>query len=280
MSKFINIMLAVTAVVVVTQLFAGEIEVPDKNIRLEAQKKIDGYTNTPMLPPEKKWHVHDPNRPQPPVAEPKYDGKPVPAPEDAEVIYDGTGKDGFRPNKKWKEKDGVLIAGGGFLVSKKKFGDMHLHLEWMVPPDSLKGWGQKQGNSGVYLMNRYEIQILNCWGNRTYPDGMVGALYGQKPPLVNACRKPGQWNSYDIHFAAPLFEDKNEPVRKARVTVYLNNVLVQDDAAFIGSTTWRKVGKYKKHPPKEPFKLQHHGNPVRFRNIWVAPLKLELGDKK
>jgi len=249
-------------------------DVPEKNERQPEQKSIDGFTNTPMQPaPDDKWHIHDPSRPQPPVAEPKYDGKPVPAPQGATLIF-ANGTDKLK-NKKWKRDGDEIIALGGNQQTEEQFGDVHLHVEWMVPA-GLKGYGQKQGNSGVFLMGRYEIQVLNCWANRTYPDGMAGAVYGQTPPLFNACRKPGEWNAYDIHFKAPVFEGK-ELKSPAYFTVYLNGVKVQDNTEVRGGTTWKKVPQYKPHGPKGPVSFQDHGNPVRFRNIWAMPLTEKLG---
>jgi hypothetical protein len=253
-----------------TAFVATATEVPAKNERLPEQTKLDGYTNTPMHP-DGKFHIHDPNRPQPPVVEPNYDGKPVPPPPGAKVIFDGKETDAL-VNKKWPIKDGVMTVGKGGQKSKEAFGDMHLHVEFLIPLQCVKGWGQKQGNSGIFLMDTYEVQVLNCWGNRTYADGMSGALYGQVPPLANACKKPGEWQCYDIHFKAPVFEG-DKVVSPAIATVYLNGVKVQDKAKFTGASTWRKVAKYRPHPPKKPFSLQAHGNPVQFRNIWVAPLK-------
>ncbi|MBT3193178.1 MAG: DUF1080 domain-containing protein [Verrucomicrobia bacterium] len=251
---------------------AGGLPASDMNIRLPEQKCIEGFMNTP-LQPGGTWHVHDPRRPQPEVAEPRYDGKPVPAPEDAKVLFDGSDMDAWT-SPDWLE-DGVMVARKGVQQSKEHFGDMHLHVEWLVP-EGLIGFGQKQGNSGVFLMGRYEIQVLNCWANRTYPDGMTGALYGQQPPLVNACRPVGEWQSYDIHFKAPVF-DGNALVSPASVTVFLNNVLIQDNVPFRGPTRWRSLSTYKAHQPTGAIRLQYHKNPVRFRNIWVAPLKVRLG---
>jgi hypothetical protein len=126
-------------------------------------------------------------------------------------------------------------------------------------------------------MNKYEIQVLNCWGSRTYPDGMTGAIYGQQPPLWNACRKPGEWQSYDIHFKAPVFGDDKKLVSSAYFTVFLNNVNIHDNQEVRGPTVYRSLPKYKFHGPTEVFHLQSHGSPVNYRNIWVAPLKLKLG---
>ncbi len=256
-------------------LGCGIAQVPEKNERQPGQERIDGYTNTPKQPPpDDKWHIHDPGRSQPPVVEPKYDGDPVPAPAGAKVLFDGKSLDGWS-NKGWLLEGGAMVAKKGKQLSVEKFGDGHYHVEWLVPA-GLKGYGQKQGNSGVFLMNRYELQVLNCWGNRTYPDGMAGAVYGQTPPLANACRKPGEWQAYDIHFKAPVFED-GKLVSPAYVTVYLNNVLVQDNTEVRGSTSWRRLPKYTPHAGVDSIQLQDHGSPVRFRNIWVAPLTKKLG---
>jgi len=252
-------------------------KIPAKNERLPLQKELDGYKDTPMHP-DGKFHIHDPDRPQPPVAAPKYDGKPVPPPDGATVIFDGRDTDQFQ-NKSWPIKDGIMLVGKGHQETKKSFGDMHLHLEFRIPENSIGGWGQKQGNSGVFLMGLYEIQILNGWANRTYPDGMLGALYGDKPPLVNAAKKPGEWQSYDIHFTAPVFADANV-VSPARVTVYLNNVLVQDKSAFRGASSWRRIPRYKPHPDKLPLKLQAHGNRIEFRNIWAVEDGAAAGERR
>jgi len=243
-------------------------------LRAEPDNAIHGFTNTPLVPGT-TWHVHDPNRPQPKYVQPKYDGKPVPAPAGATVLFDGRNLDKWR-NKGWKLVDGAMQVSKGGQVSVDEFGDMHLHVEWLVP-DGLKGGCQKQGNSGVYMMARYEIQVLNCYNNRTYADGMTAAMYGQYPPRVNACRKPGQWQAYDIHFKAPVWKD-GKLVSAAYVTVYFNGVLVHDNRRFMGPSGWRRVAKYSKpHPPKGPISLQAHGSPVKYRNIWVAPLTKKLG---
>jgi len=241
--------------------------------RPEPKNPIKGYTNTPLVPGT-TWHIHDPNRPQPKYVQPKYDGKPVPSPAGATVLFDGTSLDKWR-NKKWKLVDGAMQVTKGGQQSVASFGDMHLHVEWLVPK-GLKGYCQKQGNSGVYMMCKYEIQVLNCYDNRTYPDGMTAAMYGQYPPRVNACRKPGQWQSFDIHFKAPVFKD-GKLVSGAYVTVYHNNVLVHDNRMYMGPSVWRKVAQYKPHAAKAPISLQAHGSPVKYRNIWVAPLTRTLG---
>lgn len=261
---------AYLVVVGLTAQCARAVDVPEKNEPLPEQTSIDGFKTTPMQP-DGKWHIHDPDRPQPSVAEPKYDGQPVPPPQDAIVIFDGKETDEL-VNKSWPIKDGVMTVGKGSQKTKREFGDMHLHVEFLIPLSCFKGWGQSQGNSGIFLMDTYEVQVLNCWGNRTYPDGMSGALYGQEPPLVNACKKPGEWQCYDIDFKAPVFKD-GKIESPAIVTVYLNNVLVQNASAYRGASTWKKVPQYNPHPEKKPLSLQSHGNPVQYRNIWVAPLR-------
>lgn len=271
MKKHVSV---IVCILLAASVLAARAEgVPEKNERQPEQKSIDGYTHTPTQP-DCEWHIHDPNRPQPKVVDPKYDGKPLKPVDGAKVLFDGSNLDQF-VNKGWKLEDGAMIASRGGQKTTDKFGDMHLHLEWMVPA-GLKGFGQKQGNSGVFIMERYEIQVLNCWANRTYPDGMTGALYGQQPPLANACRKPGEWQSYDIHFKAPVFKE-GSLVSAAYVTVYLNNVLVQDNVAFRGATAWKRPATYKPHEATARISLQHHGSPVRYRNIWIVPLKLALG---
>ncbi len=251
-------------------------EVTEKNVRNPAQESLGGFTDTAKQPaPDDEWHVHDPNRPQPEVAEPKYDGKPVAAPKGATVLFDGKNLDKWT-NKKWTlGDDGSMTVAKGSQVSTDTFGDIMLHVEWMAPLGR-KGWGQKQGNSGVFFFGKYEIQVLNCWANRTYPDGMTGAIYGQRPPLVNACKKPGEWNSYDLHFKAPVWEG-TELKSPAYLTAYLNGVMIHDNYEIKGTSHYRKPASYQAHGPTGSIRLQAHGNPNKFRNIWVQPLEMKLG---
>ena len=149
---------------------------------------------------------------------------------------------------------------------------MQLHIEWATPAE-VKGTGQGRGNSGIFLQGRYEIQVLDSYDNQTYFHGQAGAVYKQYAPLVNASRKPGEWQTYDIIYHAPKFDEGGSVVKKATVTVLHNGVLVQDNVEILGSTTNEEVQPvYTKHPPKAPLRLQDHGNPVRYRNIWVRPL--------
>lgn len=235
----------------------------------------EGYTDTPYIP-YGKWRVHDAARPRPEVITPGKDGT---APSDAVVLFDGTDlshwhhvKDGESTPPTWKMGDGYFetVPRSGQLVSKEKFGDCQIHVEWATPSE-VKGDGQGRGNSGVFLMGVYEIQVLDSWDNVTYADGQAGAMYGQYPPLVNASRKPGEWQSYDIIFEAPEFKDgkMSEP---AYVTVIHNGVVLHHRQAFHGETFHKRVGVYSEHPPEGPLALQDHGNPIRYRNIWVRPL--------
>ena len=232
-----------------------------------------GYDDTPMLP-DQPWRVHDKDRPVPAVVDPGPAGAPAPVPSDAIVLFDGTdldqwtGRDG---EAGWKLEDGAMeVNGTGDIQTRASFGDVQLHLEWASPAEVV-GESQGRGNSGVFLFGRYEIQILDSFENRSYADGQAAALYGQHPPAVNACRGPGEWQSYDIFFRAPRFAE-GELEAPATVTVVHNGVLVHDCARFLGATAHRAVAGYAPHDPTGPIKLQDHGNPVRFRNIWVREL--------
>lgn len=235
-----------------------------------------GFRDTPTLP-DGEWKVHDADRPHPEVVTPG--ATPGAPPSDAVVLFDGTSLDAWGPTgQPWQLENGVLTVparGEGeeasTLVSKQSFGDVQLHLEFRSPNPPQKS-SQDRGNSGVWFMERYEVQILDGYDNPTYADGTVGAIYGWKPPLVNASRKPGEWQSYDIVFERPRFAADGSVERPAYVTVFLNGVLVQNRQPFLGSTIWRDVGKYEAHADAAPIQLQDHDSPVSFRNIWVRPL--------
>jgi len=228
-----------------------------------------------------KVHESDPaKQPQPPVVEP---GAVLgAAPSDAIVLFDGTeatltnwvGK-GTEPTK-WRLVDGSLesVKGGGYLRSKREFGSCQLHVEFATP-STVKGNGQGRGNSGVFLMGQYEMQVLDSFENVTYPDGQAGALYGRSKPLVNASRGPGEWQSYDIIFHCPQFDEDGNVSKRATFTVLHNGVLVQDHTRLSGGTGWagpHAVGEYKEHADKGPLTIQDHGNPVRYRNIWIREI--------
>jgi hypothetical protein len=242
------------------------------------QQPILGYTDTPLIPGS-RWRVHDPERPQPLVvapgtpSTPEAPGQP---PSDAVVLFDGTSLDGWVGKDgapaRWTVENGYVevVPKAGDITSRAQFGDCQLHLEWQAPAD-VSGSSQGRGNSGVFLMDRYELQVLDCYQNPTYADGTTGAVYGQHPPLVNACRRPGEWQSYDIVWLAPRF-DGDRLVTPAYVTVFLNGLLVQYHRPVLGPTSHKKVTPYEPHPPVAPLRLQDHSNPVRFRNIWYRPL--------
>jgi len=238
----------------------------------------DGFTDTPMLPGT-PWHVHDPNRPQPVVVTPgtcSTQEQPGKAPSDAIVLFDGTDASEWRDAQgnpaKWKVEKGELIEGRGDISTKKEFGDIQLHLEFATPTPP-KGNSQSRGNSGLFLMGKYEVQILDSYQNPTYADGALGAFYGQHPPLVNVARPPGEWQVYDIVFHPPHFDENGTLKSPAIGTVFLNGVLIQDHQSFLGPTGWRILGHYTPQPSVGPISLQDHHNVTRFRNIWVRPLK-------
>ncbi|MBN2308020.1 MAG: DUF1080 domain-containing protein [Candidatus Hydrogenedentes bacterium] len=230
-------------------------------------------------------HETDPaKQPQPAVVTPGTEStqdKAGQAPSDAVVLFDGTNLDNWTSTKpeeatKWRVENGAMMPtkGSGMIQSKQEFGSCQLHLEFATPKQ-VEGEGQGRGNSGVFLMGKYEVQILDSYGNTTYPDGQVAALYGRSIPLVNSSRKPGEWQSFDIIFHRPLFED-GKVVKWATFTVLHNGVVVQDHAALSGGTGWRgphAVTDYAPHGDKGPIQLQDHGNPVLFRNIWVRELE-------
>jgi hypothetical protein len=229
-----------------------------------------GYSDTPLLPGS-RWHVHDGARPQPRVVTPGEDGSP---PSDAVVLFDGTDLSQWTSNGKearWKVENGYAeVNGTGSISTREKFGDCQLHIEWATPKE-VKGESQGRGNSGVFFFGRYEVQVLDSFGNVTYPDGQAAALYGQAPPLVNASRPPGQWQSYDIIFRAPRFEN-GALQQPAVVTVLHNGVVVHHAKAMLGATAHRALATYSPHEATGPIELQDHGNPVRYRNIWVRRL--------
>ena len=225
-----------------------------------------------------KWKVHDPERPMPPVVDPGPAGDPVPAPSDAVILFDGKNlsqwTDGKGQPARWKIENGHMevVAKTGAIRTKLSFGDCQLHVEW-ASPVVVKGESQERGNSGVFLMNIYEVQVLDCYNNKTYADGMTASLYAQYPPIVNACRPPGEWQTYDIIFKRPRFDDSGELTSPAWFTVFHNNILVHDNAELIGPTTHKARPPYKAHADRLPISLQDHGNPVRFRNIWIRDLE-------
>jgi len=234
-----------------------------------------GYDDTP-LQPNGKWRIHDSKRPVPSVVTP---GPAIAAgpPSDALVLLGPSGD-----VSKWQAEDGspalwpvaqgVLQTGKGFIQTKAEFTDVQLHVEFATPA-KLEGQSQGRGNSGVFLAGVFEIQVLDSFQNPTYADGQAAAMYGQYPPLVNASRPPGEWQSYDIVFSAPRFSASGQLVSPATATVFHNGVLVHNARAFWGPTAHRRIDPYGPSNARGPIRLQDHQNPVRYRNIWVRELR-------
>jgi hypothetical protein len=206
--------------------------------------------------------------PEPPIVTPGENGSP---PSDAIVLFDGKDLSAWEPGDTWKVEDGVLTEGKGDIHTKQSFGDMQLHVEWSSP-NPPRGKDQDRGNSGIFLQDRYELQVLDSYDNKTYYEGQAGSIYKQTPPLVNATRPPGDWNVYDVVWTAPKFNDDATLKSPAYITAFHNGVLILNNFEVLGNTPWPDVPKYEAHGAA-PIRLQDHGHPVRFRNIWVRELK-------
>lgn len=235
----------------------------------------EGYTDTPMQP-NGKWHVHDANRPRPPVVTPgKQFSQLADPPSDAIVLFNGKDFSKWQGDKgdvQWKLENGYMeTTKTGVIRTKDEFGDFQLHLEFATP-SIVSGKGQGRGNNGVSIFGRYEIQVLDSYQNETYADGQASAIYGQQPPRFNASRPPGEWQTYDIIFEAPKLDEKGEVKTKAYVTVIHNGVVVHHRQEILGGTLHRAIGDYKGAKETGAIQLYEHGNPVRFRNIWIRPL--------
>jgi len=227
------------------------------------------------------WAVHDRNRPQPKLITPgtfstqEQPGKP---PSDAIVLFDGTDLSKWEADEgngvptKWIVKDGAMecVPGSGYIRTKDKLGDIQLHVEWAAPTKA-EGESQGRGNSGVFLMGLVEVQVLDNYNNPTYADGFAGSVYGVNPPLANALRPPGQFQIYDIVFRRPIYKN-GEQLDPGYITVFENGVLVQDHTMLEGGTGHMARSKPGPFPEAGPLKLQDHGNPVRYRNVWYRPL--------
>ncbi len=227
-----------------------------------------------------KWPVHSRTRPLPAVVTPataSTQDQPGRPPSDATVLFDGKDLSQWESVKGgpagWKVTDGYFqtVPKTGDIQTKLPFGDCQLHVEWAAPNPS-HGEDQDRGNSGVYLMGLYEVQVLDSYQSVTYADGQAAAVYGQYPPLVNACRPPGEWQNYDIIWHGPRFDSSGNLQRPATVTVIQNGVLVQDGVTLTGPTEHQHRPPYKAHPEKLPLRLQDHNHPVRYRNIWIREL--------
>jgi hypothetical protein len=254
--------------------------VPAVALVLSAAATVVAPRATALAQETISWPIHDESRPHPAVVDP---GTGVPQatpgrpPSDAIVLFDGKDLGAWQARDggpaAWKVESGYfeVVTGAGNIQTKQAFGDIQLHIELMEPLPAV-GKSQERGNSGVFLMNTYEIQVLDSYENETYADGQAAALYGQCPPLVNACRRPGEWQAYDIVFEAPRFDADGQVTKRARVTVLHNGVVVQHAAEFTGPTGWKVRPPYQAHAPRLPLGLQDHGQPVRFRNVWVREL--------
>ena len=220
----------------------------------------------PFLPPKN----------EPPIVTPgKNNSDP---PSDAVVLFDGKDLSHWRGTKegtelRWEVRDGYVevVPKTGDISTRDEFGDCQLHIEWATPAEVKKD-GQGRGNSGVFLMQRYEVQVLDSYQNKTYFHGQAGSIYRQYAPLVNASRRPGEWQTYDIIFKAPRFDEEGRVTERARITVLHNGVLIQNNVEIYGSTDDKKPALYIAHGPAAPLTLQNHGDPVRYRNIWIRKL--------
>jgi hypothetical protein len=229
--------------------------------------------------PAREWPQHSTERPRPPVVQPPAQALPVAPPRDAVVLFDGHDlarwQDGTGKPARWRLVDGgamEIAPGTGDIRTRDGFGDLELHIEWATP-NPPRGKDQDRGNSGVFLMQKYEIQVLDSYENVTYADGQAAAIYGQFPPTVNVSRAPGEWQSYDIVFHRPHFDPTGKLLSPAHATVRHNGVLVQDDVTLLGPTTHMVRTPYSAHPDRLPISLQDHGHPVKYRNIWVRDLE-------
>lgn len=223
------------------------------------------------------WRIHDMARPHPPVVLPTPSPLLLPPPAAAIVLFGGRDLSHWRGTDdkpaRWVVRNGYfeVLPGSGEIHTVDSLGDTQLHVEWSAPLPA-KGTGQDRGNSGVFLMGQYELQVLDSWHNDTYADGQAAAIYGQYPPRYNASRPPGEWQSYDIYFRRPRFDGSGVLSAPARITVLHNGVLVQNNVEILGPTSWLNRSPYVAHPDRLPLKLQDHSFKVRFRNIWARPL--------
>lgn len=199
-------------------------------------------------------------------------------PSDATVLFGGEDASKWQNGENWAVKDGILFAGKGRIVSKDQFGDCQIHIEWSAPMPA-KGNGQGRGNSGLFMNGIYELQILDSYENETYHDGQAGAIYKQTPPMVNAMRGPGKWNTYDVIWTAPRFNEDGTLKSPAYITAIHNGVVIQNHFELRGDTPYNRPPEYKKHALEGPIAIQDHGNPVRFRNIWVREISPAKGEQ-
>lgn len=235
-----------------------------------------GYTDTPQIRGQ-KWKVHDKDRPNPPDVTPGSTfSNGAPPPSDAIVLFDGKDLSKWRSGNgpaKWKVENGYfeVVPKSGGIETTNEFGDVQLHLEFATP-SKVEGESQGRGNSGVFFHKEFEIQVLDSYKNKTYADGQAGALYGQWPPLANPIRPPGEWNTYDIVFEAPKFDADGKLLKPASFTAFLNGVCIHNKRELNGPLRHRVNAPYEPYSGRGNLSLQDHGNPTRFRNIWIRPL--------
>ena len=236
-----------------------------------------GYSDTPMIRGQ-RWHVHDSERPVPPVVTPgAFFSQGAPPPSDATQLFDGVDTSRWQNDKGgpagWKVENGYMevVPKSGSIQTREQFGDCQLHLEFATP-SKVEGSSQGRGNSGIYFHGQFEVQILDSYNNRTYADGQVGALYGQWPPMANSIKPPGEWNCYDIVFEAPRFDAGGNVTKPAFMTVLLNGVILQNRRELNGPTNHRATDPYRAYSGRGVISLQDHSNPTRFRNIWIRPV--------
>lgn len=226
---------------------------------------------------ETAWRQHDMARPRPEVVTPPAQQLPATPPEGAVLLFGGADLSQWESVNggpaTWKVEGDALVveSGAGAIQTKEGFGDAQLHVEWLAPTE-IVGESQGRGNSGVFLMKAYEVQVLDSYQNESYADGQAAAIYGQYPPLANAMRPSGEWQAYDIFFRRPRFSEAGALLEPARLTVLHNGILVQNNEELWGGTNWLQASPYASHPDALPIMLQDHGNPVSFRNIWIRPL--------
>ena len=277
MNQQILALISLAAMPVLAQNSIGPATTPPKPQEIVING-VAGFQDTPMQP-DGQWHVHDPARPQPPVIAPGVSFSQLATPpSDALVLFDGHDLSAWRDKRTggpapWTIEDGAMVSAKDDIVTTNEFGDLQLHLEFREPTPAT-GLGQGRGNSGVFLMGHYEVQVLDGYNNPTYADGTTGAVYAQHPPLANACRPPGEWQTYDLIFTVPHFDAAGKLTVPGYVTVILNGVVVQNHQAIRGDTTYRSVGNYSYHNPTGPLALQFHKNAVAFRIVWVRSVPL------
>ncbi len=243
-----------------------------KRVSAKDGSGVFGYKDTPVQP-WSGFHVHDPDRPLPARVTPGQPGTQQAAgkaPSDAIVLFGGKDMSQWQPSQ-WKVEGGLLVATEANLTTKKEFGDCQLHLEWQAPVERTQR-DTNQGNNGILFLGAIELQIFDSDTIKIYPDGQAASVYAQTPPLVNACHKPGGWETFDIVFVAPRFDDSGKLLEPARLTMFHNGLLVHLNQEIYGHSPHANLASYESIPPRGPIALMAHHCPVKFRNVWIRPL--------